>query len=236
MKKLISVILIAILSFCTTACQTQQVWYRSDVDETCVNILSVSKKDKNHLHIKAECINGVNMGVFEEDFLLITDNIAIFSDRNFWENDYTVIARITEEKIIIKVRSSEKISEPKILNFGENVTLSREYTKEKPTFDYTNKVIEKVFLSDMELAHSVEEILGEKEYRDFIKAFGISSEITKTELGNKTIIYGKFEGLDNWCSFCNTSDGFIYGIYDNHYFSNDPIYQNNPPTFMGKVY
>lgn len=237
MKKLLA-ILLSILLVCTlSACQSTKTWYSTDKDQDQTNVITVTKKDNNHLHVKAECFNGANTGLLEEDFLILEDGLAVYSGRNRLGYSYTVTLSYTEDRMRIKVDYSECGTESDALWFGNYVTISGRYSIEKPEFDNTNIVIEKVFKSDMELAKAVEEFLGGKEYETFIQDFGKSSRIKEEkDYTGRTIIKGELTGLGDWCGFYSTEDGYFYGIYNHRYFSNDPIYQNNPPDYLLSLY
>ena len=97
--------------------------------------------------------------------------------------------------------------------------------------------MEKVFLSDTELAKKVEETLGEKEYAVFVKDFGMSTTIYEDSyIKEQKVIKGKLNGLGEWCGFYSDPNGYFYGVYNHKCFSNDPVYQNNPPVLLRSLY
>ncbi|MBQ3417723.1 MAG: hypothetical protein IJH32_07800 [Ruminococcus sp.] len=236
MKKIVLILLIIFVLFLLTSCQTEQLWYLADATETTMNTITVRKTDQDHLHVKAECINGVNTGCFEEDFTLITENLAVYSGRNYRGYGYTVILNFSDDKLKVDVKNTESATEAELLWFGDTVKLSGKYSLEKPDFEYINIVIEKVFHSDMDLAQSVESLLGEEEYAVFVHNFGMSTSIYEEEVQGHKIIKGRLNGLGDWCGFYSSSDGYFYGVYDHRCFSNDPVYQNNPPAFLSALY
>ena len=204
-----------------------------------MNTITVKKTDSDHIHVTAECQNGANTGCFEEDFTMLTDNLAVFSSRNIKGNSYTVSMSFTDNKLIINVEHSNSDTEAETLWLGDNIILSGRYTKEPPDqeYNYTGIVMEKVFNSDMELANEVEEILGEKEYAVFVKDFGMSTYIYEdTKIKEQTVIKGKLNGLGDWCGFYCEPDGYFYGVYNHKCFSNDPVYKNNPPQLLMSLY
>lgn len=237
MKKLLSILLTILLIGTLTACQSKKIWYSIGKDQGRTNVITVTKTDNKHLHIKAECFNGANTGLLEEDFLILDDGLAVYSGRNRLGYSYTVTLSYTEDRMSVNVDYTQCGTESDALWFGNNVIISGKYSLEKPEFDNTNIVIEKVFKSDMKLAKEVEELLGEKEYQVFIQDFGKSSRIKEEkDYKGRTIIKGELTGLGDWCGFYSTEDGYFYGIYNHRYFSNDPIYQNNPPDSLLSLY
>lgn len=240
MKRILSILLILLAGFSVTACQSEEIWYFNDVTSgNAMNTITVKKTDSDHIHVTAECQNGANTGCFEEDFTLIADDLAVFSSRNIKGNSYTVSMSFTDNKLIIKVEHSNCDTEAETLWLGDNLSLSGIYTKDPPDpdYNYAGIVMEKVFHSDIELANEVEETLGEKEYAIFIHDFGMSTYIYEdTKIKEQTVIKGKLNGLGDWCGFYCDPGGYFYGVYNHKCFSNDPVYQNNPPQLLMPLY
>lgn len=240
MKKILFTLLLFFVCLAITACHSEEIWYLSDKTSGATNnIITIKKTDSDHLHVTAECRNGANTGFFEEDFTIITDNLAVFSSRDRKGNSYSISMSFTDNKLIIKVNHSNKNTEAETLWFGNNVSLSGRYTKEPPNPDnnYDSIVMEKVFHSDTELAKKVEETLGEKEYAVFVKDFGMSTYIYEdTKIKEQKVIKGKLDGLGDWCGFYSDQNGYFYGVYNHKCFSNDPVYQNNPPQLLLPLY
>lgn len=240
MKKIISTLLLFFVCLSFTACQSEETWYLNDkTSGAVINTITVKKTDSEHLHVTAECRKGANIGYFEEDFTIITENLAVFSSRNIKGNSYSVSMSFTDNKLIINVDRSSTDTEAQTLWFGDNVSLSGSYTKEPPDPDYNYEgiVTEKVFDSDTELAKKVEETLGEKEYAVFVNDFGMSTYIYEdTKIKEQKVIKGKLSGLGDWCGFYCDQNGYFYGVYNHKCFSNDPVYQNNPPQLLMPLY
>ena len=236
MKKAIVSLFILLVCVSLSACQSEQTWYLINATETTMNTITVRKTDREHLHVKAECHHGAAVGCFEEDFTLIADNLAAFSGRNYQGTSYTVILSFTDQRLNVKIDHPSQATEAELLWFGDSISLSGRYTTEPPDFEYTGIVTEKVFYSDPELAKEVKEVLGEEEYAVFIHDFGISTSIYEDESYGRTVIKGKLTGLGDWCGFYSDPDGYFYGVYNHRCFSNDPVYQNNPPDFLMSLY
>lgn len=240
MKRILSILLIVFVCLSFTACQSVETWYLNDsTSGAAKNTITIKKTDSDHLHVTAECQNGANTGYFEEDFTMITENLAVFSSRNRKGNSFTVCLSFSDDKMMIKVDRSNKDTEAETLWFGDNVSLSGRYTKDPPdsSYHYEGIVMEKVFLSDTELAKKVEETLGEKEYAVFVKDFGMSTTIYEDSyIKEQKVIKGKLNGLGEWCGFYSDPNGYFYGVYNHKCFSNDPVYQNNPPELLRSLY
>lgn len=236
MKKILTVILLLLFCVSLSACQAEQTWYLINGTEATMNTITVRNTDSEHLHVKAECHDGAAVGYFEDDFTIIAENLAVLSGRNYQGNSYTITMSFTDQRMNIHIDHSSCVSESELLWFGDSVTLSGRYTMEPPEYATAGIVMEKVFHSDTELAKAVKEVLGEEEYIVFVHDFGMSTSIYEDESYGRVIIKGRLKGLGDWCGFYSDPDGFFYGVYNHKCFSNDPIFQNNPPDFLRSLY
>ncbi len=207
-------------------------WYRINQGEAQINEILITSQTTDKLHLEASCFEGANMGFFSEDFTLVSEDEAIYSGESYRGDQYVIRLTFEDDIMKISVEHSENNPEWVVLGFGNLVTMSGEYSKERPVFDYSDIVFEKVFLHDDNLSNVVRQYLGEEKYASFISHFGMSTYINiQNENGYRTII-GSLRGIGNWCAFCSTSDGFFYGIDNYKYFTNDPIYKDAPPSFL----
>lgn len=232
-KKLVLFIIITLILIVFTSCNDKSIetWYRINMGAAQMNVLTISNKTSEGFSLQASCSNGANLGEFEGYFLYESENKAVFSGESFDGIDYKIIIEHENEILNISVVSNEFSPEYNLLGLGYAVTLSGEYSIQEPVFDYSERVLEEVFLSDTNVAKSVEEYLGQEEYESLIHNFGMSA-IFQTEEDGHIVIRGNLRGIGNWCTFCSTTNGYFYIINDYEYFSNDPIYTNNPPEFI----
>ncbi|MBE7039567.1 MAG: hypothetical protein E7398_02425 [Ruminococcaceae bacterium] len=233
LKNSILFIIITLMLIIFTSCNNENIktWYRINMGAGQMNVITISEKTSEGFSLKASCSNGANLGEFEGYFIYESKNKAVFSGKSFDGIEYKVIAELKNEIMNISVSSDRLSPEHSLLDLGYAVTLSGEYSTEKPTFDYSERVLEEVFLSDENIAKSVKEYLGEEEYESLIHNFGIST-IFETEEDGHVIIRGNLRGIGNWCTFCADANGYFYIINDYEYFSNDPIYKYNAPDFI----
>lgn len=216
------------------ACSNSKIekWYRINYGAAQSNTITISNKSVEGFLLNADCINGANLGFWEGWFSFNSDTKAEYSSTSYNGQRYTIFAEFHGETMSLKVHCTEGYSEWDLLGFGNTVTLSGEYSQNKPIYDYSDLVFEKVFLSDRNLADSVKEFLGEDEYHTFVYNFGMSNYIYETEKSGYKVIKGTLKGIGNWCAFCSDSNGLFYGIYNYVYFTNDPIYKDSEPDFL----
>ena len=231
---LLFVILLSAIAF--TSCGRQSnngKWYRINAGADQINEIEISNQTKNGFDLKAECFNGANIGFFEGSFVFVSENAATYlGESSYSGEEYVIHVIFNDDNIKIDVEHNENVEEWNILDFGNLVTISGEYAREKPTYDFSDRVLDKVFLSDENLSDSVKEYLGDEEYKSFVDNFGMSTYIEVQEENGYQIIIGSLQGIGNWCAFCSTSDGYFYGINNYEYFSNDPNYKDTPPDFL----
>ncbi len=220
------------LSLTACAYNKTEKWYRISYGAAQSNTITVSDKSNEGFQLNADCINGANIGSFAGWFSFNSDTTAEYTGTSYNGRTYTISAEFSDEIMTLKVHSVDGNSESNLLGFGNAVTLSGEYSQSKPIYDYSDLVLEKVFLSDTSLADSVKGFLGENEYKTFVYDFGMSNYIYETEKNGYKIIKGNLKGIGNWCAFCSDSNGFFYGIYNDKYFTNDSIYEDNMPDFF----
>ena len=236
MKKILAVLSILLVCVSLSSCQSEQTWYLDNTAESAMNTITVRKTDSEHLHVKAVCRNGAATGCLEEDFTLIAEDLAVFSGRNDLGHSYTIVMSFTDKRLNVSVGHDNNADESEALWFGDSVTLSGRYTTQPPEYKTANIVMDKVFHSDAELAKAVEEVLGEEEYAVFIRDFGMSTYIHEDKVNGRSVIKGNLKGLGDWCGFYSDPDGFFYGVYNHKCFSNDPVFQHNPPDFLMSLY
>ncbi len=197
-----------------------------------MNLVTISENDENGFLMSASCKNGANLGEFEERFVYESKNKACFSGTSESGINFTVVAQFQDNSMKISVDSEGKHSEDVLLGFGFAVTLSGEYSKNKPEFDYTDIVLEKVFMQDKDVADLVKEYLGEQEFDSFVHNFGMSTHIFSEQQNDIAVVKGLLRGIGNWCAFCVDDDGYFYGYNNYEYFSNNPQFKDNPPEFF----
>ena len=235
LKKLCLLFVILLSVFALSSCGHQRdgKWYRINSGADQINEIEISDQTKDGFYLKAECFNGANMGFFEGSFVFDSENVATYSGESLYSGEKYVIHLIfNDDNIKIDVEHNESVPEWNVLDFGNMVTISGEYSREKPVYDYSDLVLEKVFLSDVNLSDSVKEYLGDEKYKSFIDNFGMSTYIDVQEENDYQVIIGNLRGIGNWCAFCSTMDGYFYGINNYEYFSNDPKYKDDPPDFL----
>lgn len=226
----VSIVFLLVLSACEDS--KEEIWYRISYGAAQSNTILISKKTDKGFQLEADCVNGANLGKFNEEFIFVSDSKAVYSGRTNNGTEYKIFAIFNNENMTIEFNCNYMISEWDALGFGNTVTISGEYSPKKPEYDYSDLVLKKVFLSDSALAENVKEFLGEKEYKTFIYDFGMSNYIYETERNGYRVIKGTLKGIGNWCAFCSDDNGFFYGIYNDVYFTNDPIYKDTKPDFL----
>lgn len=220
------------LILCACTDNQKDTWYRISYGAAQSNTVLISQKTDKGFHLEADCINGANIGKFSGEFLFVSNSKAIYTGKTEHGIDYKILVIFNNENMTIEFEPKNNCSEWNALSFGNTVTISGEYSRKKPLYDYSDLVFEQVFLSDTALAKKVREYLGEKEYNTFVYNFGMSSYIYETKESGYKVIKGTLKGIGNWCAFCSDSNGFFYGIYNDVYFTNDPIYKDTKPDFL----
>lgn len=224
------IIILLVLSACEYS--KEETWYRISYEAAQSNKILISKKTDKGFQLEADCVNGANIGKFNEEFIFVSDSKAVYSGKTNNGMEYKIFAIFNNKNMTLEFNCNDMISEWDALGFGNTVTISGEYSQKKPEYDYSDLVLKKVFLSDSALAERVKKYLGEKEYNTFVYDFGMSNYIYETEKNGYRVIKGTLKGIGNWCAFCSDADGFFYGIYNDVYFTNDPIYKDTKPDFL----
>lgn len=227
---LLIVLSIILLNSCSKS--DAEEWYRTSYEAAQMNVITISKYTDKGFQLSAQCINGANSGSFEGWFSFVTDTKAVYSSVSDKGVSYKIFVEFENKNMKVECKSEEIYSEWDLLGFGNVVTISGEYSKEKPNYDYSDLVIEKVFMSDVQLAESVKQYLGDSEYNTFVMDFGMSNYIYEKNNNGYIVTKGALRGIGDWCAFCSDSTGYFYGVYNDVYFTNDPIYKDSEPDFL----
>jgi len=210
------------------------LWYRVDLGEARENQITVTSLSSDGFIVSAECVSLGRIGtLFPSEAVFIEENIAesYYSAMENEEPLARILFEFKDEFLYVSVETYTGDSETLSLGFGMNVTLSGKYSQTKPTYDYSEFILENVFENDSGVYHEVRDLLGEKDFAVFSSHFAMGEILTEDIDGKKAKI-AFLSGIGATCVFYRAEKNLFYGYCDFEYFTNDKDAKSTPPASL----